>query len=70
MIANETQIGISNRIEEVRRLCPELRIGQILATVGMLGEDSTGRSFRDLEDNELIEAFERFAADLRNRGNA
>jgi hypothetical protein len=70
MIANETLIGLTDRLEEVRRLCPELRIGQILATIGMLGEDATGRSLRDLEDPEFFEAVERFAADLRNRGNA
>ena len=70
MITSETQTGLSGRLEEVRRLCPELRIGQMIATIGMLGEDATGRSLRDLEDAEFFEAVERFAADLRNRGNA
>jgi hypothetical protein len=70
MIAHETLVGLTDRLEELRRLCPELRIGQILATIGMLGEDATGRSLRDLEDSEFFEAVERFASDLRNRGNA
>jgi hypothetical protein len=69
MIASGTQIDLNDRIEEIRRLRPQLRIGQILATVGMLGEDSTGRSLRDLDDGELAEAFERFATDLKNSRN-
>ena len=69
MIANHTQVELSDRLEEIRRLCPELRIGQMIATIGMLGEDTTGRSLFDLEDAEFFEAVERFAADLRQRGN-
>jgi hypothetical protein len=41
----------------------------MIATIGMLGEDATGRPLRDLDDSEFLEAIERFAAGLRNRGN-
>ncbi len=34
----------------------------------MLGEDSTGRSLWDIEDDELAAAAERFADDLSRRG--
>ena len=34
------QANLVHRIDEVRRLCPDMRIGQFLATVGMLGEDT------------------------------
>ena len=47
-----------------------MRLGQLLATLGMLGEDSTGRSLWDIEDDELSAAVERFASDLRRRTDA
>jgi hypothetical protein len=44
-----------------------MRLGQVLATVGMLGEDTTGRSLWDIEDADLLAAVERFATDLSSR---
>ena len=70
MIALDHQSDVLLRLQEVHRLCPEMRLGQLLATVGMLGEDSTGRSFWDIEDCDLSAAIERFASDLRRRANA
>ncbi len=70
MITLENQSAVLLRLQEVHRLCPEMRLGQILATVGMLGEDSTGRSLWDIEDGELAAAVERFGADLRRRAEA
>jgi hypothetical protein len=67
VIAFDFQSHVLHRLEEIRRLCPEMRLGQVLATVGMLGEDSTGRSFWDIEDDELAAAVERFAGDLSSR---
>jgi hypothetical protein len=58
------------RIAQVRRQCPELRFGQILATVGLLAEDDTGHSLWDVEDGEFAAALERFASDLARRGRA
>jgi hypothetical protein len=67
MIAVDPQLNILHRLDEVRRLCPEMRLGQFLATVGMLGEDTTGRSLWDIEDGDLLAALERFATDLSRR---
>ena len=67
MIASDIQSGVLHRLDEVRRLCPEMRLGQLMATVGLLGEDATGRSLWDLEDEELSAALERFASDLARR---
>jgi len=67
MIALDLQSSLLHRLEEVRRLCPEMRLGQLLATVGMLGEDSTGRPLWDIDDPELSAAVERFAHDLSRR---
>ena len=66
----DLQANVLHRLDEVRRLCPEMRIGQFLATVGMLGEDDTGRSLWDIEDEELAMALERFARDLSWRIDA
>jgi hypothetical protein len=67
MIATDNQAGFLQRLNEVRGLCPEMRLGQLMATLGLLGEDATGRSLWDLEDEELAAALQRFAADLERR---
>lgn len=69
MIALDRQSDVLHRLQEVHRLCPEMRLGQLLATVGMLGEDSTGRPFWDIEDEDLAAAVERFASDLAHRAD-
>jgi len=70
MIAIEPVDRLVSRMDEVRRLCPEMRLGQFLATVAMLGEDETGRSLWDIEDDEFSAALERFARDLARRAGA
>ncbi len=70
MIAIDVRSSVLSRLEEVRRLCPEMRLGQVLATVGMLGEDSTGRSLWEIEDEELSAAVGRFALDQARRAGA
>ena len=67
MIALDHQSEVLQRLQEVHRSCPEMRLGRLLATVGMLGEDSTGRSLWEIEDDELAAAVERFATDLARR---
>ena len=67
MIAINIQTRLLQRLDEVRWLCPEMRLGQLIATIGLLGEDETGRSLWELEDEELAVALERFAADLEKR---
>ena len=58
---------ILGQLEGVRARCPELRFGQMLATIGMLAEDETGHSLWDVEDRDFAAALERFAADLARR---
>ena len=70
MIVVDLQDRFLHRLDEVRRLCPEMRLGQFLATVAMLGEDDVGRSLWDIEDEELSAALERFARDLSRRSDA
>jgi hypothetical protein len=56
-----------DRLALARRLCPEMRFGQLVATIGLLAEDETGRNLWDIEDNEFAAAIERFATDLTRR---
>ena len=60
--------AVLKRLGEVREGCPEMRFGQLLATVGLLAEDETGHSLWEIEDTEFAVALERFAADLARRG--
>jgi hypothetical protein len=67
MITTHLDAGLLERLAEVRCRCPEMRIGQILATIGTLAEDETGHSLWEVEDAEFVAALERFAADLARR---
>jgi hypothetical protein len=58
---------ILGQLGEVRLRCPELRVGQLIATIGMLAEDETGHSLWDVEDAEFAAAVEQFARDMANR---
>ena len=59
--------AVLERLCEVRELCPEMRFGQVLATIGLLAQDETGHSLWEVEDAEFATALERFAADLARR---
>ena len=45
---------------KVWELCPEMRLGQLMATLGLLVEDTTDHSLWDVEDRDLLAAMERF----------
>jgi hypothetical protein len=55
------------RLSELRSRCPEMRFGQMVATLGLLAEDDPGRSLWDVEDDELLAVIERFRQDLLRR---
>jgi hypothetical protein len=67
MSTAQLPVGLLERLTEIRAKCPEIRLGQFLATVGLLAEDETGRSLWDVEDAEFAAALERFANDLVRR---
>ena len=64
MKTTDSTAEVWERLADVRALCPEMRIGQMLATIGMLAEDETGHSLWDVEDAQFAVALARFAADL------
>ncbi len=70
MIATEIRATVLQRLKEVHRLRPEMRLGQLMAALGLLGGDATGRSLWDIEDEELVSVLERLARDLERRTKA
>jgi hypothetical protein len=41
-------------LAKVCDLSPDVRLGQLFAHLGFLGEDQTGRSLWDIEDEDLL----------------
>lgn len=41
-------------LSEIRALSPDVRLGQLFAHLGVLGEAHLGRGLWDIEDDELI----------------
>ena len=41
-------------LAELCELSPDVRIGQLLAHLGFLGEDQTGRSLWDIDDEQFL----------------
>jgi hypothetical protein len=58
---------ILEHLKQVRTRCPELRFGQLIATIGMLAEDETGHSLWDVEDADFAAGLERFTGDMARR---
>lgn len=61
------------RLAEVWEMCPEMRFGQVIATVSLLAEDAEDdvrHSLWEVEDTEFATALERFAQDLARRGRS
>jgi hypothetical protein len=67
MSTTQLPTGLLERLAEVRAQCPELRLGQFLATVGLLAEDESGHSLWEVEDADFAAALERFAKDMSRR---
>jgi len=69
MSTTQSPANLLERLAEVRARCPEMRLGQFLATIGLLAEDEIGRSLWDIDDAEFAAALERFANDLERRNH-
>ncbi len=60
----------SEALALLREICtrsPEVRLGQILAHLGFLGEDQTGYSLGDIEDRQLLAVLKMHLSELSNR---
>jgi hypothetical protein len=54
-------------LAEVCELSPDVRLGQLLAHLGFLGEDQTGRSLWDIDDEQLLAVLYHHRAELVGR---
>jgi hypothetical protein len=54
-------------LTELCELSTDVRLGQLLAHLGFLGEDQTGRSLWDIDDEQLLAALYHHRAELTAR---
>jgi hypothetical protein len=54
-------------LAELIERSPDERLGQLLAHIGFLGEDQTGRSPWDIDDEQLLAVLHRHLAELMGR---
>lgn len=54
-------------LTELCELSPDVRLGQLLAHLGFLGEDQTGRSLWDIDDEQLLAVLYHHRAELVTR---
>jgi hypothetical protein len=54
-------------LAELAALAPEVRLGQLMAHLGFLGEDQVERSLWDIEDDALLAVLRRHRAELLAR---
>jgi hypothetical protein len=51
---SSTQREALSVLAEVLELSPDVRLGQLFAHLGFLGEDQTGRSLGNIDDEQLL----------------
>ena len=51
-------------LAELCELSPDVRLGQLFAHLGFLGQDQTGRSLWDIEDEQLLAVLHHHRAEL------
>lgn len=66
MSANVRQEALAT-LAEVAALAPDVRLGQLMAHLGFLGEDQVERSLWDVEDEELLAVLQRHRGELLAR---
>ena len=54
-------------LAELCELSPDIRLGQLVAHLGFLGEDQTGRNLWDIEDEQFLAVLYHHRAELAAR---
>jgi|GEM_PF-1853451 len=62
-----TQREALSILAEVVDLSPDIRLGQLFAHLGFLGEDQTGRSLGNIDDEELLAVLYQHRGELAAR---
>ena len=66
-MSSNTQHDAIAVLSEVWSLSPDVRLGQLLAHLGFLGEVHVGRGLGNIDDDELIAVLYRHRAELLAR---
>jgi hypothetical protein len=64
---NPTQREALSVLAEVWALSPDVRLGQLMAHLGFLGDAHVSKGLGDIEDDELIAVLYRHRAELLTR---
>lgn len=67
---SSTQREALSVLGELCELSPDVRLGQLLAHLGFLGEDRTSRSLWDIDDEQLLAALYQHREELVGRQTA
>lgn len=62
-----TQREALSVLEELVDLSPDIRLGQLFAHLGFLGEDQTGRSLGNIDDEQLLAVLYHHRSELTAR---
>ncbi len=66
-MTSDAQRQLLAALAEVWQLAPDVRLGQLLAHLGFLGEAHVNRGLGDVEDDELLAILYRHRAELAAR---
>jgi hypothetical protein len=64
-----TQREALSLLAELCELSPDIRLGQLMSLLGLLGEDRTGRTLWDLDDEQLLAVMHHHRGELLARTN-
>ena len=64
---SHTRIEVLNVLAELCSLAPDIRLGQLLAHLGFLGEAHVGKGLGYIEDDELLAILYRHRGELQGR---
>jgi len=66
MIA-DTRHNLLETLSAISALAPEMRFGQLMATLGFLAEDASEHTIWEIEDGELLRVMEAHRTELAAR---
>lgn len=66
-MTSDNQRAALDALAEVWALSPDVRLGQLMAHLGFLGEVHLGRGLGDIEDDELMAVLRRHRDELLAR---
>jgi hypothetical protein len=66
-MTSKTVSELLDLLAELCALSPDIRLGQLLAHLGFLGEDQTGRTLWDIDDEQLLNVMYEHRGELTAR---